>query len=332
MAAVAPGGREGDDGLVRLTTPAVAVVILLAGGACTDRGEPDTAGRTAPATQAVTTRAASISVAPTAAAPSTPAGSAATSTTATSATATVTPARPVIRRPVVDPAVCTPRYAVEAPAVAFTARPFALAYDTPPPVQVFADPALGAAGPFAVVLRIQDPSRDLVRQPTTSVNGVPTRVSVYPNGNGEAAWALPDGSVGYLRARDLDEAAVVDVLSRLTPRPVDAAVPGFDAAPPAGPDSLASVAEHRSSDLHGGGASLVCEVAGARYRISVVRGDPVAQYLSVIDNHRPLAVAPNGDGVLVILGPPSVPGAPTVADVREADPDTWAGLLDAAGR
>jgi hypothetical protein len=281
--------------------------ILLAGGACSDPSEPDALATTAPASTGTSL------VAP---------------ATAANTTVAAPPGESMILRPYVDPSICTPVRAMEQPRAPFDSQPFGMTYEVPPPVQAFADPALGAAGPFAVVLRIQHPTRELVREPTTTMDGLPARVTVYANGNGEAAWALMDGSVGYLRARDLDDGAIVDVLSRLQPRPWDAPIPGFDGGPSTSDTSLALVAEHPAGGLLAEGASLVCEVAGHEFWITSLRGEPIAQYLSVIDNHRPLAVEPNGDGVLRIMGPPSIPGAPTIADIREADPDTWTRLLD----
>jgi hypothetical protein len=303
---------------------AIALAIVVAAGACSVESGQDAAETTA----VVATEAPPTSV------PATPSASSSEPVPTAPPPTLATPAEPktppVIRRPFLDPSTCAPVSTQEVASGPFLARPFALGNPEPVPVQAFADPTLGAAGPFAVVLRIPTFRVPQGREPTT-INGVPTYVSVYSNGNGEASWALADGTFGYLRARDLDLATIIDVRSRLSPRPPDAAIPGFDVSASTGAGAPALVAEHLTSDLEGGASSLICEVDGRQYRISAVRGEPIAQYLSVIDKPRPLAVAPNGDGVLVITGPAMARGAPTVADVREADAGTWSRLLDPSG-
>ena len=111
-----------------------------------------------------------------------------------------------------------------------TYRPFALAREQPIPLQVIAQPIDGLAKPFAVVVRLFSSDRDFPSEHPVIINGTEVNITIFENGNGQAAWSLPDGSKAYLRSRDLDQAAIEDVVARLTPRDRTASIPGFDVA------------------------------------------------------------------------------------------------------
>ena len=58
---------------------------------------------------------------------------------------------------------------------------------------------------------------------------------------------------------------------------------------------------------------------------SAIDGDPVFVFFGIIDVPRPYAVGVNGDGAITIEGLPD-PDAPTLQQVTNADPATWAAL------
>lgn len=253
---------------------------------------------------------------------------------------TTVPEPSSITRPIVDPAVCEPVSAADGspsglPRDVSSTLPltlFARPSELPIPIQIIAASVDGQAEPFALVQRYLDRDRQLVSPDSiVSINGIDTFVATYPNGNGEVEWTLDDGSTGYLRSRGLDRDRLVAIAGQLTPRPADAAIPGFDYGSQ-GPAGLALVAEAMNTDVRRGAfAGSQCRVAstGSVYRIGAFTGDPVLTYAAVIDRPPPVDVGVIGDAVIVISGI-SDPLAPTVGDVVDADEATWRRLLVAS--
>ena len=62
------------------------------------------------------------------------------------------------------------------------------------------------------------------------------------------------------------------------------------------------------------------------YRVRAIEGDPVFVYFGIIDAPRPYAVGVNGDGALTIQGGLATASEPTLQDVTNADPTTWAAI------
>ena len=191
------------------------------------------------------------------------------------------------------------------------------------PIQVIGDPEMGAAGPFAIVLRYQDstraPSGDMI-----DINGFPVGISTHPNGNGEATWNMIDGSQGYLRSRGLSRDEIVAIVASLTPRDPDAPVGGFDYGAD-GPTGLEILHERMNTQVsEGSTSSSQCTIPGATvgYSVSILTGDPVYEFGGVIDRPAPLSVGMR-DGVVLVISGPDLPGAPTVDDVIEADETLW---------
>jgi len=242
-----------------------------------------------------------------------------------------------IRRPIVDPTVCTPISAVDGapsglPRDTSSSLPFTLftrGSDSPMPIQIIAAPVDGQAKPFAVVLRYVGGQRQLVSPDNTeSINGVDVFLGTYDNGNGEAEWTLPDGSMGYLRSRGLDREQLVSILTQLTPRPADAPIPGFDYGA-GGPDGLALVAEQLNTeprDAAFAGSQCRVDSTGYVYRIVATTGNPVFTFAMVIDRPPPVDVGVVGDAVIVINGIDD-PAAPRASDVLDADEEPWRQLL-----
>lgn len=294
----------------RLSVAGLTVLAIVT-AACSDvqQAAPSTPPATSVAVQTSTTPAQTT---PTTAAP-----------TSSAPPASTTPAPAVITRPYIDPQVC----GAGAKAVYVSDGkmwvPFAVAATQSSPLQVFASPTNGLAKPFAVVLRLSEPSDRRVNDHPVTINGAEVSIDIVGNGNGSASWTLPDGTWAYLRARDLDEAAIVALVTRLSPRDMTAPIPGFDLAPSSVPDDLVLLHEHLNSGLSGSVTRFQCTTApnAGIYHVDAVMGDPVAVYFGVIDRPRPYVIAVNGSGALAIDGPAE--RAITPAMVTNADPATW---------
>ncbi len=235
--------------------------------------------------------------------------------------------KPIVR-PYIDPAVCGAGAATETNFTNDTSYPFAVTREAPIPLQVIAEPVDGIAHPFAVVLRLFHPDRNFTSGEITDINDAQVSIDVEENGNSQATWTLPDGSVAYLRARDLGETELVALISGLTPRDSTAAIPGFDyrgGSTSAG--TLRLLHEGTNTGLDGTIRTFQCETGAGQhiYRVRAIDGDPLVIYLGVIDAPRPYAVEANGSGAITIYGTQD-PAAPTLAQVTDADPGVWAAL------
>lgn len=264
----------------------------------------------------------------------TPPTSPTTPPTVEDAATTITPSSPTTAvdtlRPFVDPQVCGTTSARASTLDDGELFLFARSREVPVPIQVIGDPVGGPAAPFALVQRFFASDGNTGRLDPVEIDGTTVGVAVHDNGNGEAAWELPDGSHAYLRARGLDRASLEALIGQLTPRTPDAPIPGFDyRSDPAAP-SLQLVTEHLNTGVSGAGALIECTVpsTGYTYRISALDGDAVVEYGGVIDRPAPLHVALAGNVVIIINGPPH-PTAPTPADVTTAGLEDWHDLLAA---
>lgn len=189
-------------------------------------------------------------------------------------------------------------------------------------IQAIGDPDEGPTGPFALLLRYADRLVPIGAS-TLAINDWKVTVAVYPNGNGDARWDLPDGGNGYLRSRGLDRDQLIRIVSALTARDPGAAIAGFDYSP-ATPTHLELVAEHMSNGVRGSITSYVCQVRETSfiYRISLLGGDPIFQYGGVIDRLVPLQVGYRQRALITIQGRED-PTAPRVDDIVNADPEAW---------
>lgn len=242
---------------------------------------------------------------------------------------TTTLTQEVITRPYVDPTLCGPGAKAEYISQDTTWVPFAVAPPQTIPLQVFAAAEDGVAKPFAVVLRLSGTDDDRANDHPVLINGAQVSITIWPNGNQQAAWTLPDGTWGYLRSRDLDEAALVALIARLNPRDMSAPIPGFDLAPSNAPDDLTLLHEHLNTGLSGTATRFQCPTdpnQGA-YHVDVLHGDPVFVYFGVLDRPRPYAVGVNGSGAITITRTIAGPSpALTLDDITNADPATWEAL------
>jgi hypothetical protein len=228
---------------------------------------------------------------------------------------------PPIIRPYIDPGVCGAGAASESDFRDYTLYPFAVTREAPIPLQVIAEPVDGVAHPFAVAIRLFHTDRDFSSDQMVVINGASVSISVSPNGNGQAAWELPDGSTAYVRSRDLDLLELTALVARLTPREPTAAVPGFDLQrDPSDPDGLRLLYEHLNTGLAGTVKTFQCQTSGGQhiYRIHAIGGDPVSVYFGILDGPRPYSVGANGSGAITIYGVQD-PAAPALQQVTNAD-------------
>jgi hypothetical protein len=237
----------------------------------------------------------------------------------------------VLLRPFVDPGVCAPLAVTgDGDAIGSTSDLHLFARPTIAssfPIQIIGDPNGGPAAPFALVQRYPD-QLDLGQGETIRINDWDVVLGVFANGNGDARWALPDGGQGYLRSRGLDRDGLIAIVSSLTARDSNAAIPGFDYTPgPTVPPTLQLLVEHLNTSVYGRGAALQCQVVSTNfiYRISTLDGDPVFQYAGVIDRPVPLEVGYKL-GTLVVIEGIDDPTAPAVNDVVNTDVATWDNL------
>ena len=246
--------------------------------------------------------------------------------TTTKETTTTVGSANVITRPYVDPAVCGAGAMSAFRVEDFTLFPFALGREQPIPLQVLATTSDGVAKPFAVVIRLSASSRDVSEDHHVHINGTEVGITVFANGNAAAAWKLPDGTKAYMRARDLDEAALITLVTRLTPRDPSAPIPGFDLQASSDPNALVLLHEHLNTGLTGTVTRFECDPGfnQGKYRIAVIGGDPVFVYFGIIDRPRPYAVGINGDGAITITN--SLSQAITRQQITNAEPATWAAL------
>ena len=234
-------------------------------------------------------------------------------------------------RPIVDPEVCESFAAIEGEFGGQTVDPgvpprpyFARPSEQPVPILILATPTDGPAGGFAFIQRFFDRDDLPIGYVSVIIGDTEFLVRVFENGNGEVGWMLEDGSQGYLRSRGLSDDELVEIVSALSPRSSDAAVPGFDYRQPADSELEVIVDKLNTDPVTGTHASSGCRVAatGDVYSISLVSGAELYQYATVIDRPPQLAVGYGGDTVIIVAGP-DTPGAPTLDDIVNADADTW---------
>lgn len=249
--------------------------------------------------------------------PETSLPSATSDTSITPATAVASDGRIVY--PFVDPQTCRATGTAVFGVIERPLQLFALSSESPVPIQVVGDPDGGPVAPFAVLLRyfVTDLGIDASH---------PAAPTMYPDGNGEARWVLPDGSRAYLRSRGLTAEQIRAIVARLVPRDPSAAIPGFDLAP-AEDGAPQLLTEQLNTGVTGESHTLTCRAPASDlvYRISALDGDPVYLYGGVIDRPVPLEVGFVGDTLVAIDGERN-PAAPTIEDVFGTDDATWGAI------
>jgi hypothetical protein len=304
------------------------IIIVVLTGCSSERGArpvstSSTVPVTAPASTLLSTTSSEVL---TSSPPATHSGTTTVSVIPADVTTTIAAPANVITRPVVDPAACGSGAKSEFDGQDLTLFPFALGREQPIPLQVFGSPSGGVAKPFAVVVRLSAGARDVSEDHRVRINRNDVGITVFANGNAAAAWELADGTTAYIRARDLDEIALIALVTRLTPRDPSAPIPGFDLQPSSDPRAPVLLHEHLNTGLTGTLTRFECDPGSnrGRYRIAVIGGDPVFVYLGIIDRPRPYAVGVNGDGAVTITN--DVDQSLTLQQITDADPATWTAL------
>lgn len=177
----------------------------------------------------------------------------------------------------------------------------------PHPVQLFADPNRGIAGPYVIVERFFEGQRysvDTEFGQDLAVNGRPAQAFIAGDGQGEVSWVLLDGSEVYLRGRGFDRGQLLAVATGLQARSTDDPIAGFDLAAPPG-SGLALIDE--SADLRGSAVTAWCTLSdGAQVSAAVLSGPPVFQYAVALDTAPAADVAELANGQLIsVIGPPA---------------------------
>lgn len=291
----------------------VAVALLVVTLSCTRDAASGPTTTAAPSTTTMSTTTTSTST---------------TSTTVPPTTTTIAAPGP-ITRPTTDPSICAPQSARGVEFTDHTLTLFAISREAPIPIQIIGDQAGDSYQEFALVERFFASSSISVGGDDFEIAGNHVRVAAYPNGNGNARWVLPDGSIAYLRSRGLDRPALEAIIARLTPRDRTAPIPGFDFdSTTGGATQFAILHEHLNTGLDGKVATVDCvsPTTGYSYTISAVDADPIVAYGGVIDRPVPLEVGVNS-GTLIVINGRADPSAPTIADVVNADDENWAALL-----
>jgi hypothetical protein len=207
---------------------------------------------------------------------------------------------------------------------------FALPSDQPVAIQIVGEAGTTPADPFALVARFAAGS-------SSSAEGyaLDDSIRMFPNGNGAVFVRFDDASVGLVRARGLTENDIQTIVDALTPLPPDSEFPGFLVNDATG--RFDSLHQRMSNEVTGWAGVSECSIVDTEsgfdplaplYRVAVLTGDPIYQYASVIDRPPPLEVAMRGDAVIIISGLDD-PSAIRAAEIVNADPDAWNGLLAA---
>ncbi|MGD9995618.1 MAG: hypothetical protein AB7L17_02830 [Ilumatobacteraceae bacterium] len=181
----------------------------------------------------------------------------------------------------------------------------------PHPVQLIANPTLGAAGPYAIVERFFTDQRSTTPDPFE-----PADVRIAGDGQGEASWVLDDGSEVYIRERGFDADQVIALADALVARPTDAAIAGFDLDPPA-LSGVQIVSE--TAALTGSAAGTNCVVADAgMVSALVLEGEPVFSYAVALDWAPVPYVVDLGDGRLLSISTGLLPIEDVLAAVVDS--------------
>ena len=240
-----------------------------------------------------------------------------------------TDAATTITRPYIDPSTCGSGLRRGTAVQDYTLYPFAITHEAPIPLQVIAERVDGIAKPFAVVVRLFVSDRDFTSEHPVIVGGVKVNITTYTDENLMAAWTLSDSSTAYVRSRGLDQDALVALIARLVPRAATAPIPGFDLAPPSGTDPIVLLHESLNTALSAKWTTFQCTTVASQgiYYVSVLTGDPVFMYFSVLGTPNLRAVSTNGDGALTIQGGlRGDPSAPTLQQVEQASLEVWSAL------
>ena len=217
----------------------------------------------------------------------------------------------VIRPYIADPKICVAASASEASFADVNdglLRPFALSGAGWHRFQIIADPNLGVDGRWALVGTIPakfdsdqwlSPESDHYRYDT--INGWPVAITTSPTGYADASIDLGGETDAYVRTYRFDLESIRALISQLSLRPVTEPF-GFDYTPSDDLSGLELVLDRDDEPVDATFASLECVVEGQSIiRVASIVGDPLAQYVLILDQPYPDDIGRLGDAVVSIV-------------------------------
>ncbi len=338
-----------DKGLVGIIA-ALALIGLVA--ACDDTGS--SAGRsvstqaTSAVTDAVKPSSATVPSTPTPTPTPTPTTARVTepptTTAAVTESTTATTTMPSVEaaelfRPfVADPDVCVSAAARETNISEYSdglLRPYSLSSAGWHRFQIVADPDLGADGRWALVGTIPANSSfgpenwnavESEYQHYDTINGWPVATTTSPSGYSAALIDLGGETDAYVRTYRFELDSIRALISGLAVRASDGPI-GFVYSPVVELPGLEMVVDRGDDPVDADIATLECVIEGeANLRIGAITGDPLVQYVTVLDQPYPYDIGRIGDAVVSISGF-NVEGGPTLSDITQAPDAVWSHLL-----
>lgn len=295
----------------------------------------------------VTTDTANTSTVPAASARTTPATTTRpteltpTTTTTSTTTTTAVEAAMVFRPYVADPEVCVSAAAREANVSEYSdglLRPFALSSSGWHRFQIVADQELGTDGRWALVGTIPastslDPDRwhaaESEDRHLDTINGWPVAITTTPSGYAGAAIDLGGETDAYVRTYRFELDSIRALISGLAVRSADEPI-GFDYSPVADLEGLEVVIDRGDEPVGADVAVLECVAEDESIvRIAAITGDPLVQYVTILDQPFPDEIGRIGDAVVSISGlGRGFDDGPQLSNVTHAPADVWSRLLE----
>lgn len=262
-------------------------------------------------------------------------------TVASAGTTTTTIVEPTVTRPYIDDSnICVAASANESSTGNFNdgfLRPFALSSAGWHRFQIVADPELGVDGRWALVGTIPanngfvgdnwNAAAESEFLHYDTINGWPVAITTSPNGYTDASIDLGGDTDAYVRTYRFDLDSIRALISVLTVRPPGEPA-GFDYSPTDELPGLDLVLDRGDEPSDADIAVLECVVQDeAIVRVASIIGDPLAQYVVILDQPYPSDIGQLGTAVVSIDGG-LLDDPPRVSDVSNAPRDVWTRLLD----
>jgi hypothetical protein len=242
---------------------------------------------------------------------------------------------------VADPDVCVAAAARETDTSAWSEsllRPFAMSGAGWHRFQIIADPELGVDGRWALVGTIPANSgfdSDIwnANEPNyrhrDTINRWPVAITTSSSGYVDAAIDLGGETDAYVRTYRFDLESIRALISGLAVRSSSEPI-GFDYSPVAELAGLDVVIDRPDEPVDADIAVLECVIEGVSILwISAITGDPLVQYVTILDQRYPSEIGRIGDAVVSISGLGHELGdRPQLSDVTHAPAAVWDNLLE----
>ncbi|MEO6571880.1 MAG: hypothetical protein ABIO83_10070 [Ilumatobacteraceae bacterium] len=208
-------------------------------------------------------------------------------------------------------------------------RPFSGAW-TWQRFQIVADPDLGVDGRWALVGTIDAADDfDSLRwegRDVETINGWRVAISTSPSGFADARIDLGGRTDAYVRTYRFDLDSIRELIEGLAVRPADRDV-GFDYTAGDRLGGLELVIDQGDEPVTAHLEVLECVIPDvAIIRIGALTGDPLAQFVTILDQPYPYEIGRIGNAAVSISGG-RVAGGPRLSDVTDASDDVWTLLL-----